>query len=48
MKLWRIDKRKMVQELPGHEDEVWALDWAPDGQRIVSGGKDRIVKLWRG
>lgn len=37
--------KKLKQELPGHADEVFALDWAPDGSRVASGGKDKIVKL---
>ncbi|VDM22233.1 unnamed protein product [Hydatigera taeniaeformis] len=38
-------RRHMLHDLPGHADAVYALDWSPDGQRVVSGGKDRIVKL---
>ena len=34
-------------DLPGHEDQVFAVDWAPDGQKVVSGGKDRVLKIWR-
>uniref|UniRef100_A0A5K4E8W7 Notchless homolog 1 n=1 Tax=Schistosoma mansoni TaxID=6183 RepID=A0A5K4E8W7_SCHMA len=40
-------KRHLLHDLPGHSDAVYALDWSPDGQYVVSGGKDRILKLWR-
>lgn len=38
-------KRHLLHDLPGHSDAVYALDWSPDGQYVVSGGKDRILKL---
>lgn len=33
--------------LSGHADEVYALDWAPNGETVASGSKDRLVKIWR-
>jgi len=24
------------------------VDWSPDGEKVVSGGKDRVLKLWKG
>lgn len=38
-------KRHLLHDLPGHADAVYALDWSPDGQRVVSGGKDRVLKM---
>ncbi|CDS42442.1 notchless 1 [Echinococcus multilocularis] len=40
-------RRHILYDLPGHADAVYALDWSPDGQRVVSGGKDRVIKMWR-
>lgn len=34
-------------DLPGHQDEVYAVDWSPDGQKVCSGGKDKAVRVWR-
>lgn len=34
-------------DLPGHADEVYAVDWSPDGSKVVSGGKDRVLKIWK-
>jgi ribosome assembly protein 4 len=36
---------KLEVDLPGHADEVFAVDWSPDGLRVVSGGKDKVLKL---
>ncbi len=37
---------KELGRFTGHEDEVRALAVSPDGTRIISGGKDRTVRLW--
>ena len=37
----------MVRDLPGHSDEVYAVDWSLSGDIGASGGKDRVVKIWR-
>lgn len=46
LKVWSLKTRKLAQELPGHADEVFAVDWAPDGSRVASGGKDKVLKMW--
>ena len=38
--------KKSMTTLPGHEDEVYCVDWAPDGRCVASGSKDRTIKLW--
>jgi ribosome assembly protein 4 len=38
---------KLLKDLPGHADEVYGVDWSPDGQKVASGGKDRALRLWR-
>jgi ribosome assembly protein 4 len=47
MKVWDLRTKKLKSELPGHADEVYAVDWSPDGYRLVSGGKDCVLKIWR-
>jgi ribosome assembly protein 4 len=44
--IWEIRTQKRLFELPGHADEVYAVDWAPDGDRVASGSKDRLLKIW--
>jgi ribosome assembly protein 4 len=46
IQVWDIRTRKLKQDLPGHADEVYAVDWSPDGEKVASGGKDRVLKLW--
>lgn len=48
-KLWVVPSGKRAREtLPGHEDEVYALDWSPTGDAsVATGSKDRTVKIWK-
>lgn len=45
--VWDMRTKKVKVELPGHADEVFAVDWSPDGSSVASGGKDKVLKLWR-
>ncbi|XP_039173932.1 notchless protein homolog [Eucalyptus grandis] len=29
-------------------ENVFAVDWNPDGENVASGGKDKVLKLWMG
>lgn len=56
VKVWRArfggsegpaPKPVAVSTCSGHADEVYALDWSPNGEMVASGGRDRLVKIWR-
>lgn len=44
--VWDLKAKKMKFDLPGHADEVYCVDWSPNGCQAASGGKDRVLKLW--
>jgi ribosome assembly protein 4 len=41
--LWDLKTFKIRIDLPGHEDEVYCVDFVAD--KIVSGGRDKTVKM---
>ena len=44
---WHFDKRtEQVAQLAGHQKEVWALAYTPDGATLLSAGDDHLIKLW--
>lgn len=45
--VWDMKTKKIMEDLPGHADQVFAVDWSPDGVRVASGGKDKVLKLWQ-
>ena len=47
LKVWDVWTGTLKEDLPGHKDEVYAVDWSPDGEKVGSGGKDRAVRVWR-
>jgi len=38
--------REALLTYHAHSKEVSAIDWSPEGTRIVSGGRDETVQLW--
>ena len=44
LKVYDVGSGKLKEDLPGHRDEVYALDWMRD--RVASGGKDKMVRIW--
>lgn len=47
IQVWEVRTGKLKVDLPGHADEVFSVDWSPDGANVASGGKDKVIKLWR-
>lgn len=43
--MWDLKEKKLYLDLPGHADEVFSVDWSPDGERVASGGRDRVLKM---
>ncbi|KAK4686064.1 WD repeat-containing protein 26, partial [Tremellales sp. Uapishka_1] len=33
--------------LADHTDEVWRIEWSPDGMMLASAGKDKTVVIWQ-
>ena len=44
--LWEASSGRLLNTLQEHENWVFSVAWAPDGQRLASGSRDNTVRLW--
>lgn len=47
LKLWTIKTRQCVQTFDEHQDKTWAMAVSEDEKRVVTGGEDAALVLWR-
>ncbi len=45
LEYWKADCREL-RTFRGHSHGVWAVALAPDNQTLVSGGVDRLIRVW--
>ena len=41
-----VSKFKCLKTLEGHSHEVISVAYSPDGTKIISGSKDKTIKIW--
>ncbi len=44
--IWEVDSGKLVQEIRGHRDVLYAAVPSPDGRLLATAGYDRRIVLW--
>ena len=42
----RIDRPVINFNIEGHTAPIFALEFDPDGSRLFSAGRDKVVKIW--
>lgn len=47
LKLWTVKTRQCVQTFDQHQDKAWAMAVSGDEKRVVTGGEDAALVLWR-
>ncbi len=46
IRLWSADQGKKLEEWTGHDDQIFAIAFHPDGKALVSGDLKGIVRQW--
>ncbi len=46
LKLIDAESAKEIVFILGHDPEISGLEFTPDGKRLVTGGKDSLLKVW--
>jgi WD40 repeat protein len=46
VKVWDSHTRKLIHSFRGHTGLVTSLSFSPDGRRLVSGSRDKTLKVW--
>jgi len=46
VRLWDVEKMKVVAKLTGHTGVVRSLCWSVDGERVLSGSEDGTIRVW--
>lgn len=44
--LWDIDTGTEIVAFEGHEGNIVALAWAPDGSKVLTGSSDKTARIW--
>jgi WD40 repeat protein len=47
VKLWNLALGQEVATLKGHQTEIGAVAFSPDGKTLASRSLDGVIKLWR-
>ena len=44
-RIWDLDTRRIVHSISCHKQEVYAVEYTPDGRYVVTGSGDRTIKI---
>jgi WD40 repeat protein len=46
LKIWDAKKHKEIRTIVGHKGKIRTVAVSSDSKHIISGGKDKIMRLW--
>ena len=44
--VWDLNTGRQQMKMPGHEYDVTAVSYSPDGSLVLSGGQDNFLMIW--
>jgi len=44
--LWDVQSNRLIRAFLGHTQEVYSVDFSPDGTKIVTGSDDKTARIW--
>jgi U3 small nucleolar RNA-associated protein 12 len=44
--VWDLESQQCLQTIVGHRAEVWSIAVSPDGDRMISGTNDELLRMW--
>ncbi|MEH2015714.1 MAG: hypothetical protein V7K65_30430 [Nostoc sp.] len=47
VKVWQLNTGELIHTFNGHSAEVYAIAFSADGKTLVSGGRDKTIKIWQ-
>ena len=47
VQIFDVNEGAVLQTLAGHQDHVQSLVFSPDGSLLVSGSRDKTLRLWK-
>ena len=45
--VWNANSGQLLRDFNRHDDQVWDVDWSPDGKSLASGAEDGRIIVWR-
>jgi len=46
IRIYDLDKMKLLHEIEAHKNSVFAIRYSPDGRYLLSGSRDAHLKIW--
>ena len=46
VKLWDVERKKLIATLVGHKQTVFGLSFSSDGSKLASASEDETIKIW--
>ena len=41
-----VEEIVQIQEVKGHEDKVWSVEWHQSGKFLATASSDKLIKIW--